>query len=588
MAAKAPPSTFPSPSPCATDEQAPPAPSPADPPRWRRSNSAVRRRFPSRLGRPALAFYVVDVIYTSNDGSAQANQLVAPSGPTASADDTSGTITVGWTAAAQASGVVPQYQVVRVSGPGSPTTVCTVPSEVTSCQDTGLTAGTTYDYSIRALLDDWQSAPVTVTATTASPTLAIALSTSTAAAGTPIDVQTVTAEVGGVPDPTYTGNKTITWSGLADSPSGVAPSYPSRSVTFTNGVATLTGSTFTDDQAGSDTLTATRRRCDQGDRLGRCHGQPARGGVVGGGHPVVAQRRWCVRRDDHRPRRLRQRRHRLHRRPGGHLRRPVERSGRDGADLPGDGGLHRGGGHGADHPLRRAEHRPHRHPGHPHRQLGDVHGQRGSGCLLRAWPPRRRPAPVVRSTRRSPPSTPTATPPPATPASRRSPSGGPSNAPDRTAPTYPATVAFTAGVGTAPITLFDAQSTDLTATQGTLTGSSGSFTVGGGAAGQLAFLTEPASSSSGTVWGVQPTVAVQDAYGNTVSSSSAPVELAIGAHPAGASATLTCSTDPEEASGGVAGFTQCEITTTISGDYTLIATSAGLVYRHERRIEVSS
>ena len=205
---------------------------------------------------PALAFYVVDVIYTSNDGSAQANQLVAPSGPTASADDTSGTITVGWTAAAQASGVVPQYQVVRVSGPGSPTTVCTVPTDVTSCQDTGLTGGTTYDYSIRALLDDWQSAPVMVTAATASPTLAIALSTNTAAAGTPIDVQTITAEVGGVPDPTYTGNKTITWSGLADSPSGVAPSYPSRSVTFTNGVATLTGSTFTDDQAGSDTLTA--------------------------------------------------------------------------------------------------------------------------------------------------------------------------------------------------------------------------------------------------------------------------------------------------------------------------------------------
>ena len=108
---------------------------------------------------------------------------------------------------------------------------------------------------------------------------------------------------------------------------------------------------------------------------------------------------------------------------------------------------------------------------------------------------------------------------------------GPSNAPEGTAPTYPATVAFTAGVGTAPITLFDAQSTDLTATQGAITGSSGSFTVAAGAAAQLAFITAPASSSSATVWGVQPTVAVEDAFGNTVSSSSAPVELTIDALP---------------------------------------------------------
>ena len=50
---------------------------------------------------PALAFYVIDVTYTSDDGIAQANQLVAPSSPTASADNTSGTITVGWTAAAK-------------------------------------------------------------------------------------------------------------------------------------------------------------------------------------------------------------------------------------------------------------------------------------------------------------------------------------------------------------------------------------------------------------------------------------------------------------------------------------------------------
>ena len=428
--------------------------------------------------------------------------------------------------------------------------------------------------------------PVTVTATTASPTLAIALSTSTAAAGTPIDVQTITAAVGGVPDPTYTGNKTITWSGLADSPSGVAPSYPSRSVTFTNGVATLTGSTFTDDQAGSDTLTAS----------------DADATTVTGSVGVTVS-------------------------PLGAASLAVATP-----SSPSAGGAF-------DETITAL----------------DAYGNTATGYT----------------------------------GEQAVTFGGPSNAPDGTAPTYPATVAFTAGVGTAPITLFDAQSTDLTATQGTLTGSSGTFTVGGGAAvsfavatpsspsaggafdetitaldaygntatgytgeqavtfggpsnapnqtapiygdgelrrggghgadhplrrpghrthrhpghphgqlgelhrrrgaaGQLAFITEPATSSSGTVWGVRPAVAVQDAYGNTVSSSSAPIELAIGTHPAAASATLTCSTDPEEASGGVAGFTQCEITTTISGDYTLTATSAGLDTATSGEPEVSS
>ena len=38
---------------------------------------------------------------------------------------------------------------------------------------------------------------------------------------------------------------------------------------------------------------------------------------------------------------------------------------------------------------------------------------------------------------------------------------------------------FTAGAGTASITLYDAQSTTLTATQGSITGTSGSFMVSG-------------------------------------------------------------------------------------------------------------
>ena len=48
---------------------------------------------------------------------------------------------------------------------------------------------------------------------------------------------------------------------------------------------------------------------------------------------------------------------------------------------------------------------------------------------------------------------------------------GPLNPPNSTAPTYPATVSFSAGVGTASITLYKAASAALTATQGSVTGS---------------------------------------------------------------------------------------------------------------------
>ncbi len=42
----------------------------------------------------------------------------------------------------------------------------------------------------------------------------------------------------------------------------------------------------------------------------------------------------------------------------------------------------------------------------------------------------------------------------------------PGHPPNGTAPTYPASVTFTNGVGTASVTLYDAQTTTLTATQG--------------------------------------------------------------------------------------------------------------------------
>src|SRR5436305_3144547 len=107
----------------------------------------------------AFAYFTVSVVYgSSNYALATANSLSAPTAPTATVNG-SGAITIGWTLpGSQLPGA--QYKVTRTSGPGSPTTVCTVPSNVTSCQDTGLTANTAYGYSTVAVLQNWQSSAI--------------------------------------------------------------------------------------------------------------------------------------------------------------------------------------------------------------------------------------------------------------------------------------------------------------------------------------------------------------------------------------------------------------------------------------------
>ena len=69
----------------------------------------------------------------------------------------------------------------------------------------------------------------------------------------------------------------------------------------------------------------------------------------------------------------------------------------------------------------------------------------------------------------------------------------------------------------------------------------------------------------------QPAVAVQDAGGNTVTTSTSPVTLALTA-PGGA--TLACTTNPKAAVAGVATFAGCQVDKV--GSYTLTASAAGL------------
>ncbi len=114
----------------------------------------------------------------------------------------------------------------------------------------------------------------------------------------------------------------------------------------------------------------------------------------------------------------------------------------------------------------------------------------------------------------------------------------------------------------------------LTATSSGLTSAtSNTFNITVGSAAQLAFTTQPGGGTGGTAWTTQPVVTVQDAGGNTVTTSSASITLAIGTNPGGG--TLTCTTNPQNASSGVDTFAGCNINKAGNG-YTLTATSSGL------------
>jgi hypothetical protein len=160
--------------------------------------------------------------------------------PTSVAASPTNSTTVHVTWAAPSSGPTPGQYTVRRTSP-STATVCTVSSPTGGCDDTGLTASTTYQYTVQSLLGtNWvssQSSAVSAT-TPAAPTLKVALApTGTKTAGTAFNV-TLTATTNGTTTNTaYTGSKTVTFSGPSTAPDGTAPTYPAT-VTFASGVGT--------------------------------------------------------------------------------------------------------------------------------------------------------------------------------------------------------------------------------------------------------------------------------------------------------------------------------------------------------------
>ena len=102
--------------------------------------------------------------------------------------------------------------------------------------------------------------------------------------------------------------------------------------------------------------------------------------------------------------------------------------------------------------------------------------------------------------------------------------------------------------------------------------SSNAFNITAGAASQLVFSTQPSGGADTATWTTQPAVSVQDQSGNVVTTGTNAITLAIGTNPGG---TLGCTTNPLNATGGVATFGHCQITGTL-GSYTLTAAANGL------------
>ena len=115
-------------------------------------------------------------------------------------------------------------------------------------------------------------------------------------------------------------------------------------------------------------------------------------------------------------------------------------------------------------------------------------------------------------------------------------------------------------------------------------GDSASFTVNPGAANKLAFLTPSGSSTAGSVLSGPPTVAVQDSLGNTVTSFSAAITVAIGTNPSGG---VLSGTTSKNASGGVTSFSDLSINRAGTG-YTLTASAIGLTSATSSAFNISA
>ena len=197
---------------------------------------------------------------SSATGSGATKALSMPTGaaPTAPATAT-GSVTLTWPAAQLNGSDLTAYNVKRYPAAGGAGTAVTcasltVTNHVATCSYTETTAGS-FQYTeapVKALWVGGESPKSGTTVNTPALTFSVAVPADNGTAGAAFNV-TLTAQVAGVTDTTYTGSHAINFSGPANSPSGQAPSYPAT-VTFNAGVGTANVTLY---KAATATLTAT-------------------------------------------------------------------------------------------------------------------------------------------------------------------------------------------------------------------------------------------------------------------------------------------------------------------------------------------
>jgi hypothetical protein len=199
--------------------------------------------------------------YWSSAGEANASASLAtlPAPTISSATPGAETVELSWSAVTPPGGGAVEYYVTRDGGaPGGTCPSTSARSTATSCIGMGVAIGT-HEYTVTAVWRTWTATSAVKSATvTFGPATHFQLEAATA---TPTvgeaDVITITAKdasnntVGN-----YSGAKTLSWSGPANSPSGHVPEYPAgaTTVTFTKGVGKATGIRLYDAQSTALTV----------------------------------------------------------------------------------------------------------------------------------------------------------------------------------------------------------------------------------------------------------------------------------------------------------------------------------------------
>jgi hypothetical protein len=197
----------------------------------------------------AIAYFT-----TTGTGSSAAKTVSALAQPAiaTATPGVGGTVSLSWGAVTPPGTGNITYKVER-NGGGASGTCASTPS-ATTCVDSGLAAGT-YTYVVTAKWRSWTTSSTSKAATvTVGPAdrLVLSAASSTPTAGAADNLTITAKDAGGGTVTTYTGSKSLTFSGAPTGPDGAAPTVSDSSgaeiafggataIEFSAGVATVTG-----------------------------------------------------------------------------------------------------------------------------------------------------------------------------------------------------------------------------------------------------------------------------------------------------------------------------------------------------------